>query len=485
MVGRAINQAEEDALYLRFCDWSWKGEGLRDMIWGKKFFESFWPETYTRLKQVVESVKPDLIFGDYLVDACRDVQRQYQLPLAVMYPQWPYFMCPVSYISGTPGLRMDFLTNENASMWARFNQEIYVLKHILPFIDLFRWTSKMRAELGLKMLPILRKPDHLVLVNALIGVETPKDVPPLVTAVGPILSDSFTQLDVGLSNFLADHNKTAFVAFGTHVVLSPARLSAMLSGLLIALEKKQINGVVWAIREGSKTRFATQQDRVIYVGPNEEKVNLSYADLLANRHSQLHFVDFAPQRAVLAHPSTHLFFTHGGPSSVNECVYHGVPMLVMGMFGDQLPRTLALEAAGVAESVKKENVTAEQIAEKISVIMHDAEGLYRRNVLRLQRVAMVASRRKALAADLVEEYMYDHELRFSVSRHDTDSKPEDQHGGVFDRGTELRPMHLETADCRMSSFRARNVDMWVVGLLIVAIFIAAMVLVGLGARSKL
>ncbi|KAF2676015.1 glycosyltransferase family 1 protein [Lentithecium fluviatile CBS 122367] len=191
VVGRAITPVEEDALFLRFCEWSWKGKGLRDMIWGKKFFESFWPETYTNLKRLIESTKPDLVFGDYLVDACGDMQREYKVPPAVMYPQWPYFTCPVSYISGTPGLRMDFLTNENASMWARFNQEIYVLKHILPFVDLFRWTKRMRAEFGLKMLPVLRKPDHLVLVNSLIGVETPKDVPLLATPVGPILLDTY------------------------------------------------------------------------------------------------------------------------------------------------------------------------------------------------------------------------------------------------------------------------------------------------------
>lgn len=73
----------------------------------------------------------------------------------------------------------------------------------------------------------------------------------------------------------------------------------------------------------------------------------------------MRFVDFAPQRAVLDPPSTRLFFTHAGPSSVNECVYHGVPMLTMGILGDQLERTLALEDTRVAESVKKETVTAE------------------------------------------------------------------------------------------------------------------------------
>jgi hypothetical protein len=87
IVGRAITPAEEDMLYLRFCEWSWTGKGLRDLFWGKKFFEAFWPETYINLKKVIESTKPDMIFGDYLVDAARDIQKEYNLPLAVIYPQ--------------------------------------------------------------------------------------------------------------------------------------------------------------------------------------------------------------------------------------------------------------------------------------------------------------------------------------------------------------------------------------------------------------
>lgn len=109
-------------------------------------------------------------------------------------------------------------------MWARFNQEIYLLKNPLLFINIYLWTRAIRAKLGLGMLPILRRPDHLVLVNSFLGVETPKDVPPLLTPVGPILSDNYPKLDDTLSNFLTSHDKTVLVAFGTHVVLSLVRL---------------------------------------------------------------------------------------------------------------------------------------------------------------------------------------------------------------------------------------------------------------------
>ena len=43
-----------------------------------------------------------------------------------------------------------------------------------------------------------------------------------------------------------------------------------------------------------------------------------------------------PQQAVLAHPSTLLFVTHCGMHGVLEAVHHGVPMVGMPVFIDQV-----------------------------------------------------------------------------------------------------------------------------------------------------
>ncbi|KAI8159382.1 UDP-glucuronosyltransferase 2A3 [Colletotrichum sp. SAR 10_71] len=149
VVGRAITPEEEDRLYILFSEWSWSGNGLRNWIEGKKFFDAFWSETYENLKRVVETTRPDLLFADFHVDAARDMQREYNLPLATMWPQWPYFMCPVPYIPGRVGLEPRVQTSEHASMWDRFNQDIYLLKHPIAFADLFLTTKRMRAKKGL------------------------------------------------------------------------------------------------------------------------------------------------------------------------------------------------------------------------------------------------------------------------------------------------------------------------------------------------
>lgn len=65
----------------------------------------------------------------------------------------------------------------------------------------------------------------------------------------------------------------------------------------------------------------------------------------------------------------------------------------------------------------------------------------------MKRIAHIAVRRKEHAADLIEEFMYDDELRFN------------------DGGRESRPMHLQTADMRMPVYKARNWDLYAVSAL--------------------
>jgi UDP-glucoronosyl/UDP-glucosyl transferase len=458
-VGRAVTAEEDESLYLRFSRWDNKTQrGRNEMIECKKFYDSWWPEVYRGLQDVVTLSRPDFIFSDYQVEAARDIAQEHCIPLATMWPQMPWLMVPHKWIPGEPGTQVRCLTSEHASLWDRLYDQTYLVRYVPQLLHLYRWTRQMRRENGVQRMPSLKpKPDYLLLVNSFWGLEPAKDVPPLIQPVGPILSNSYPPLDEQCSPFLDRKGKVVYVAFGTHVIASPDKLERLIRGLAMALEEGSIDGVVWAMRMTARKQLDPTQTYPV----SSAKGSLCYTteDLLSNRHPEWLFLDYAPQRAILDHSSTKVFLTHAGPSSANEAVYHGTPMISMPFYGDQIQHNLRLVAAGVAKSLDKDHFTARQVAVLVRDVVGDPDGEISRNAKRMQRIAHVASRRKHVAADLIEEHLYDWDLRFEINpgevSHEAVGRSPDENGG---RGQQLGPMHLQTADVRMSWIRASNMD---------------------------
>ncbi|KAF5134408.1 UDP-glucuronosyltransferase 2B23 [Metarhizium anisopliae] len=447
LLGPGPTEEQMDSHYLRMRDWD-MSRGVATTMESKFMFDSFWPQTYKRLKAIMEddsSAKPGMIVADFFADAVKDVHFEYRVPLAVVWPQMPHLMFPCSYIPGEPGFQIEgTLTSEDASMWLRLRNEWVVIRALPQIVKLSRFTRAMRRKAGVGYdLPSPTKPDYLVLVNSFYGLEVPKDLPPLCALVGPILGDEFPPLNDATDRFLAGHGKTVYVALGTHVILTNDDTAKIVNGLLRLLAEGLVDGVIWAVgRSGRRDMDGGQTFQ-------HQGQTLRLGDLMDGRHPDWLFTLFAPQRAILDSDSVCLYFTHGGGSSANEGVYHGKPMLSMGIFSDQVANMTRLVGAGVAEPLNKFRFTSDELYTKARTMLRDEQGLYARNVLRLRRIARVAARRKHHAADLIEELMYDAELRFRGDR-------------------ELRPMHLQTADMRMPMYKARNWDLMAAGAVVVA-----------------
>ena len=333
----------------------------------------------------------------------------------------------------------------------------------------------MRREAGVKSMPrIQEKPDYLLFVNSFFGLEPPKDLPPLIQAVGPILSNTYPPIDDQLGRFFLDKQCVAYVAFGTHVILNADKLNNLIHGFAAALLACHIDGVIWAVRPTARIQLDASKDY-----PDHGLWKHTYGDLLANRHPAWLFLDFAPQRAILEFPQTQIFLTHAGPSSANEALYHGVPMIAMAVYGDQLQNSMRLVAAGVAVSLNKDAFTPVELCNMIGMILQDRQGEFQRNVRRMQRIAHIASRKKHTAADAVEEFLYDWGLRYEFDPNDRTSEGKLINAG---RGKELSPMHLQTADVRMSWIKANNIDLHMIVLTLAAAIVALIVLAVEGAR---
>ncbi|KIX00032.1 uncharacterized protein Z518_10959 [Rhinocladiella mackenziei CBS 650.93] len=444
---------EEDELYHRLLEDSdiTDRTGRADMIRVLQFMEGFWVDTHPSLDSVVRQRRPDLIFADVLdLQACQDVADKYLVPLASMHPQVPFNLESPSYMPGIPGFQQRCLTSEHASIWDRIYEQVFAITMLFSLRHHILWRRRMRRQAGVPAAGLVRKPSHLYLINAFFGLDIPRKLPPLVTLVGPILYEDYPPLDAETLRFLNSHQKTVYVAFGTHVSMGGERFTKILRGVQAALESRHIDGVLWAIKRGKNF--------------DSQALGLEVGEIVENRTPHWRFLSWAPQRAILDHPSTVVFISHCGSSSVYESVFHGVPVVGMPIFNDQFKHDKCLHAAGVGLGLDKHSFTDRELCEKISILVNDADGVVQRNCLRLKRIASIQRRKKAYAADLMEEVIYDHELRYNWNEHDDEWKTSGPK--VTENDTrcrrELRPAHRQTADARMSFWKAQNYDLFLV-----------------------
>ena len=82
--------------------------------------------------------------------------------------------------------------------------------------------------------------------------------------------------------------------------------------------------------------------------------------------------NWVPQQDLLAHPKTVAFFTHGGIGSILESIYYGVPMIVSGIFADQVDNAAIIDDIGVAYKLDKSDLNdAVKIVHAISQVVEN------------------------------------------------------------------------------------------------------------------
>ncbi|XP_076068150.1 UDP-glucosyltransferase 2-like [Oratosquilla oratoria] len=78
-----------------------------------------------------------------------------------------------------------------------------------------------------------------------------------------------------------------------------------------------------------------------------------------------------PQQDILAHPNVRLFISHGGIHSVQESVYHGVPIVGMPMFSDQYHNLGQGAREGWVHLLKWENLTEDTLVATVKAALND------------------------------------------------------------------------------------------------------------------
>uniref|UniRef100_A0A7E4W1M3 UDP-glucuronosyltransferase n=1 Tax=Panagrellus redivivus TaxID=6233 RepID=A0A7E4W1M3_PANRE len=102
--------------------------------------------------------------------------------------------------------------------------------------------------------------------------------------------------------------------------------------------------------------------------------------------SHIKVMKWAPQTALLQHPSVKLFLSHAGLKSLNEAICAGVPLVVMPLFAEQQYNAKMLVALGHAVSINKYTLTEEKLFTTLWTMLNDNWSVKKAKAVRLGQV---------------------------------------------------------------------------------------------------
>ncbi|CAD7082964.1 unnamed protein product [Hermetia illucens] len=95
-------------------------------------------------------------------------------------------------------------------------------------------------------------------------------------------------------------------------------------------------------------------------------------DISHDNISNLLIRKWLPQNDILAHPNIKLFISHGGGLSSNEATWHGVPLVVVPFYLDQIQNSRKSVLAGVGKTLNVQTMTAKDLEEAIRSVLEDS-----------------------------------------------------------------------------------------------------------------
>ncbi|KAL2095603.1 hypothetical protein ACEWY4_007751 [Coilia grayii] len=95
-------------------------------------------------------------------------------------------------------------------------------------------------------------------------------------------------------------------------------------------------------------------------------------------------VDWMPQNDLLGHPKVKLFVAHGGTNSIQEAMYHGVPVMGLPLYSDQYDNLVRLQERGAGKILSINVVDRTSFLQTLKKVLHEPS--YRANMQRLSRL---------------------------------------------------------------------------------------------------
>ncbi|KAL6427441.1 hypothetical protein ACFW04_008757 [Cataglyphis niger] len=123
------------------------------------------------------------------------------------------------------------------------------------------------------------------------------------------------------------------------------------------------------------------------------------------------FVKWAPQQAVLAHPRVMAYVMQGGLQSLQEAVHYSVPVVAIPFFGDQLFNARKILDAGIGLTLDIDTMTESTIVQTLREVVENKT--YLNNIKTMSAIVkdeLIKPMERAV-------WNVEHVLKFPNSRH--------------------------------------------------------------------
>ncbi|KAJ9081885.1 hypothetical protein DSO57_1010095 [Entomophthora muscae] len=418
---------------------------------------------YPQLSALVLTAKPDVLICDFMSPVCRDVAIIQQIPLITGLQTTDGFGLIDSPLT-TTSMHFKAITIDTLSFYQRFIEKVVLpLKNFKDYHQAKYAINKARRNNGVPpSSPFGDLSSTLAIANTFVGFEAAVPLTPNLKLVGPIRPNSTDPLTPELTDFLTSHTSVVYVAFGSLLTPSHRDITNIIQGALTALDNGTIDGIIWGLSKITINDF-----------PETFTVNNKHIKakaLFDGSHPHVKLLSWAPQTSILNHPSTRIFISHGGLESTFEAILSTTPMLCIPFLADQPRNALKVEAAGIGKYMPRTKANPELITHTIQDILDDASGEIKVNMRRMYTLAQQGTRRKAEAADAIEDYV-------ATAK---ECRPFQPHS-YYDIACEAK--HLIPA--RMSYIQASLIDVYSAAALVSIIGIATTIYIGCSIIPKL
>ncbi|RVW95045.1 UDP-glycosyltransferase 88F4 [Vitis vinifera] len=256
-----------------------------------------------------------------------------------------------------------------------------VLLLLLPSSTFRQFTNRLRAAIRASRTCPLPLYTFLALKTIREGTCVPNGPTPSVYCIGPLIADT------GEDESNSSGNKTrhgclswldtqpsqsvVFLCFGSKGTFSPAQMKEIANGL-----ERSGKRFLWVVKNPPST---DKSKRIAVTADVDLNVLMPEGFLERTKDRGMVVKSWAPQVAVLNHPSVGGFVTHCGWNSVLEAVVAGVPMVAWPLYAEQHLNKAALVevmkmAIGVEQMDEDMFVSGAEVERRVRELMEYEEG---------------------------------------------------------------------------------------------------------------